>query len=83
MNPKLFTLFPLLTDETLKNVEVEKIALSKRNRTLQLRFPSSVSEQTAKRACETLKALYQLKSADYVLTQKTFDADKNISITPA
>ena len=80
MNPKLFTLFPLLTDETLKNVEVEKIALSKRNRTLQLRFPSSVSEQTAKRACETLKALYQLKSADYVLTQKTFDADKNIMV---
>jgi len=80
MNPKLFTLFPLLTDETLKNVEVEKIALSKKNRTLQLRFPSSVSEQTAKRACETLKALYQLRSADYVLAEKTFDADKNIMV---
>lgn len=86
MNPRLFNLFPLLSEEALRNLEVEKISLSKRHRTLHIRFVHTVLESEARSACDALKTLYALKSATYEIEEKKFDADKNVMVyhvTPA
>ena len=80
MNPKLITLFPLLDSNIFGDIEVQKVSLSKKYRTLHILFPHNVKAEIARSACDALKEKYSFNSVSYEIEEKKFDEDKNVMV---
>ena len=55
MRPKLGSIFPDITDDEIKNLEVEKISLSKNRRQMSVLFGEGTSRYLMDKACAELK----------------------------
>ena len=55
MRPKLGSIFPNITDDEIKNLEVEKISLSKNRRQMSVLFGEGTSRYLMDKACAELK----------------------------
>ncbi len=80
MNPKLGTLFPLVKNEALQAIEVEKVNLSRNTRTMEIIFASNTAADEAQWACETVRSAYSLRGVSYKISEKKDYIDKNVMV---
>ena len=80
MNPKLGTLFPLVKNEALQSLEVEKVNLSRNTLTMEIIFASNTTTNEAQWACETVRSAYSLRGVSYKISEKKEYIDKNVMV---
>ena len=81
MKPKLSTVFPGITDEEIKDITIEKIALSKSRRQMKITFGENTSRYQMDKASAKIKVFCRLNEvyADKIRENHTV-LQKNVMV---